>query len=253
MDHNGANKTISIVIPALNEEEGIQVTMKAIPRAELETMGYQVQVLVVDNNSEDATAELARKAGADVVLEERRGYGRAYKTGFACAKGDIILTADADDTYPIEDFTKLVEILEKENLDFRDALGLLAPPSARLRGGVVLPHSGPELERRPGGDRDRRPAPRLPGAGGRDRPGGGGGIRRPSRLGRPWRQEASRGPGRRPHAAGGRLRRARLADRRPPGRLSQPDLHLAGGRARRSGGRFPQGPAGVRRSPIATA
>ena len=118
MDHNGTNKTISIVIPALNEEEGIQVTMKAIPRDELETMGYQVQVLVVDNNSEDATAELARKAGADVVLEKRRGYGRAYKTGFACAKGDIILTADADDTYPIEDFTRLVEILEKENLDF---------------------------------------------------------------------------------------------------------------------------------------
>lgn len=120
MDNNqhDMKKTISIVIPALNEEEGIQVTMQDIPRNELETMGYEVQVLVVDNNSEDATAELAKKAGAEVVFEQRRGYGRAYKTGFACAKGDIILTADADDTYPIEDFTRLVKILEEENLDF---------------------------------------------------------------------------------------------------------------------------------------
>ena len=65
-----------------------------------------------------------------------------------------------------------------------DAVGLLASPPARLRGGVVLPDPRAELERRARGDGDRGAAPRLPGARGGDRPGGGRGIRRPPRLGR---------------------------------------------------------------------
>ena len=81
-------------------------------------MGYKVQVLVVDNGSTDRTGELAQQAGADVVFEGRRGYGRAYKTGFAYAKGDIIATADADMTYPVEDIPKMVHQLNKEKLDF---------------------------------------------------------------------------------------------------------------------------------------
>jgi len=111
-------KKISIVIPALNEEQGIEGTIKAIPEDELKRMGYEVQVLVVDNGSDDRTGELARKAGAEVILESKRGYGRAFKAGFARATGDIIATADADSTYPIEDIPKLVQILEAEKLDF---------------------------------------------------------------------------------------------------------------------------------------
>ena len=109
---------ISIIIPALNEEGGIGQTISAIPRTELERMGYEVQILVVDGNSEDSTRERAVEAGAEVIVEPRRGYGRAYKTGFAHAKGDIIATADADTTYPVEDIPKLVEILEQEGLEF---------------------------------------------------------------------------------------------------------------------------------------
>lgn len=111
-------RTISIVIPALNEKDGIGKTIQAIPRAKLERMGYEVQVVVVDNGSNDDTAELARRAGAEVVFESRRGYGSAYKTGFARAKGEIIATADADLTYPVEDIPRLVQILTAENLDF---------------------------------------------------------------------------------------------------------------------------------------
>lgn len=111
-------KSISIIIPALNERDGIGRTIQAIPKEELERMGYEVQILVVDNGSDDGTGELAREAGADIVYEPRRGYGRAYKTGFAYAKGDIIATADADLTYPAEDIPKLVKMLEEENLDF---------------------------------------------------------------------------------------------------------------------------------------
>ena len=111
-------KTISVVIPARNEKDGIEKTIRAIPRDELERMGYQVEVLIVDNGSNDGTGELARRAGAEVVFEPKPGYGSAYKTGFARARGDIIATADADATYPVEDIPSLLEILEKENLDF---------------------------------------------------------------------------------------------------------------------------------------
>jgi glycosyltransferase involved in cell wall biosynthesis len=111
-------KKISIVIPAWNEKEGIQSTIQAIPKDELEGMGYEVQILVVDGGSDDGTAELARGAGAEVVIELRRGYGRAYKTGFTSAKGDIIATADADGSYPVEDIPRLLRILEEEKLDF---------------------------------------------------------------------------------------------------------------------------------------
>ncbi len=111
-------KTLSIVIPALNEEEGIQGTIKGIPVDHLESLGYDVQILVVDNGSEDATARLAKEAGADVVYQPKRGYGSAYKAGFAAARGEIIATADADLTYPVEIIPQLAQMLEDEDLDF---------------------------------------------------------------------------------------------------------------------------------------
>jgi histidinol-phosphate phosphatase family protein len=118
MKRKCAMKQISVVIPALNEKDGIEKTVRAIPKFELENMGYTVQALVVDNNSNDGTGELARHAGAVVVHELVRGYGSAFKAGFANAAGDIIVTADADGTYPLEDIPRLVKILEDDNLDF---------------------------------------------------------------------------------------------------------------------------------------
>jgi len=109
---------ISIIIPALNEENGIERAISAIPKDEIERMGYEVQILVVDNGSDDSTGELAARAGAEVIIEPERGYGKAYKAGFARAQGEIIATADADHTYPIEDIPRLLRILEEENLDF---------------------------------------------------------------------------------------------------------------------------------------
>jgi hypothetical protein len=113
-----AYKKLTIVIPALNEEQGIEKTIRAVPRAGIDKIGYHTQVLVVDNGSDDATAELAARAGAVVVSEPNRGYGTALKRGFAAADGDVIVTADADATYPLEDIPRLVLILDSENLDF---------------------------------------------------------------------------------------------------------------------------------------
>jgi glycosyltransferase involved in cell wall biosynthesis len=112
------NRSLTVVIPALNEEQGIGATIQVIPRQALEKMGYSVQMLVVDNGSTDRTAELAMQAGADVVVESKRGYGSALKTGFQAASGDVIVTADADATYPLESIPQLLDILESERLDF---------------------------------------------------------------------------------------------------------------------------------------
>ncbi len=109
---------VSVVIPALNEKEGIVQTMEAIPYDELQKDGYEVQVIVVDNGSDDGTGKLAEDQGAEVIYEPQRGYGYAFRAGFAHAKGDIIVTADADGTYPLKDIPRLVNILREENLEF---------------------------------------------------------------------------------------------------------------------------------------
>lgn len=129
---------ISIVIPALNERDSIVKTIQAIPEADLEDMGYEIQILVVDNGSNDGTGELARKAGAEIVFEPNRGYGNAFKTGFAHASGEIIVTVDADATYPVEDIPRLVQILERENLDFltTDRFSLMAKDVMSFRNKV---------------------------------------------------------------------------------------------------------------------
>jgi glycosyltransferase involved in cell wall biosynthesis len=109
---------ISVVIPALNEEEGIARTINEIPKAELATMGYNCETVVVDGGSKDCTREIARKCGAEVIIEPRRGYGIAYKTGFANTHGEILVALDADFSYPAFLIPKLVKLLEEQGLDF---------------------------------------------------------------------------------------------------------------------------------------
>ena len=102
----------TIVIPTINEEACIGVVLDKIPKDE------NYEVLIIDSDSTDKTVEIAESRGARVINEKRRGYGRAYKTGFENAQGDIIVTLDADDTYPAERIHEFVAILEKQNLDF---------------------------------------------------------------------------------------------------------------------------------------
>lgn len=106
---------ISIVIPALNEEDSIADVIDEIPG----TLGkHDVEVLVVDDGSTDATAEKAQQAGARVIQHtSNRGYGAALKTGFEHASGDLVGFLDADYTYPPAEFTNLYETLLKKNAD----------------------------------------------------------------------------------------------------------------------------------------
>ena len=111
-------RKISVVIPALNEEKSIGRVIDSIPVDVLRRMGFDVEILVVDGASEDRTREIAVRKGARVVVEPRRGYGRAYMTGFRYASGDIVVTGDADGTYPFEIIPRVVELMERYGLDF---------------------------------------------------------------------------------------------------------------------------------------
>ena len=101
---------VSVVIPCLNEAASIEACVQAAWRA-LGDGGYAGEVIVVDNDSDDGSAQLADAAGATVVLEPRRGYGSAYLAGFAASQGQYIVMADADLTYDFNDIPRFVEQL----------------------------------------------------------------------------------------------------------------------------------------------
>jgi dolichol-phosphate hexosyltransferase len=101
----------------MNEEASIGKVLDLI-KATMQKTPYDYEMLVVDTNSKDRTREIARERGAIVIEEPRRGYGRAYKTGFEKASGDIVATLDADCTYPAEDIPEFSDLLFANNLDF---------------------------------------------------------------------------------------------------------------------------------------
>lgn len=116
---------VTLIIPTLNEAASVGHVLRAFQSAAEEAnrtifLGRPVdwEVLVVDGASTDGTAEIARNAGARVIVERRKGYGRAYQTGFAAAEGEVIATADGDATYPVEMIPGLVKKLLDESLDF---------------------------------------------------------------------------------------------------------------------------------------
>ena len=107
-----ASPLVSVVIPCLNEAENI---VQCVTRAleVLEESEIAGEVIVADNGSTDGSAELAEAAGATVVDEPRRGYGRAYLAGFAAARGDYIVMVDADLTYDFNEIPRFVKELDE--------------------------------------------------------------------------------------------------------------------------------------------
>ncbi len=106
--------TITVIIPCLNEEQGIEQVLRRMPE-------FVDEVIVVDNGSTDRTSEVARSYGARVIREEVRGYGRSYKKGFAYATGDLIVTLDGDHSYPVDAISYLLEAFLHLEVDFLNA------------------------------------------------------------------------------------------------------------------------------------
>jgi glycosyltransferase involved in cell wall biosynthesis len=102
---------VSIVIPCLNESATVGACVHVACDA-LASLDEHGEVIVVDNGSSDGSPELAEAAGARVLREPRRGYGRAYLTGFAAARGDYLVMGDADLTYDFNDTARFVAELD---------------------------------------------------------------------------------------------------------------------------------------------
>ena len=96
---------VTVVLPCLNEAESLPGVLAAIPT------GYRA--LVVDNNSTDGTAEVARRHGVDVVPESRPGYGAAVHAGVVAATTPIVAVIDADGSLDPRDLPRLVDDLER--------------------------------------------------------------------------------------------------------------------------------------------
>ncbi len=97
---------VSVLIPAFNEEGAIGETVKKI--SEQRRFFRELEIVVINDGSADRTGKIAR--GLPVTLlehESNRGYGAALKTGLQRAQHEIIIIADADGTYPLEDIPKL--------------------------------------------------------------------------------------------------------------------------------------------------
>jgi len=120
-----------VIIPTMNEEASIGSVVVEVRRA-LE--GWDHEILVVDTASRDKTREIAAAAGARVIDEPRRGYGRAYKTGFAAAKGELVATLDADLTYPADRIPEFATLVLTAGVDFVSGDRLTALDPAAMTG-----------------------------------------------------------------------------------------------------------------------
>src|SRR5258708_38987630 len=106
---------VCLVIPALTEAEVIAEVVRSIPRTVVN------QIVVVDNGSTDATAEVAREAGAMVVSQPMRGYGRACRAGMNAAitaGADIVVFIDGDGSDCPEFMDQLVRPIQEDRFDF---------------------------------------------------------------------------------------------------------------------------------------
>jgi glycosyltransferase involved in cell wall biosynthesis len=113
-DQSGA--AISVIIPAYNEEGGVGSQIVSIQDV-LRSQDIAHEIIVVDDGSEDATAEKAVEAGARVLRKpENQGYGAAIKTGILAAKYDTLVIIDADGTYPADEIPNLVRKLETADM-----------------------------------------------------------------------------------------------------------------------------------------
>jgi glycosyltransferase involved in cell wall biosynthesis len=109
-------QAVSVIIPAFDEETGVAAVVAEVQELLLGLNG-PTEVVVVDDGSRDATAQVATQAGARVIRHRsNRGYGAALKTGIAAARHDTMAIIDADGTYPAEAIPRLLAGLENADM-----------------------------------------------------------------------------------------------------------------------------------------
>lgn len=108
-------KRVTVCLPCRNEGNHLKEVVTRIPK-------FVDEVIVISNKSKDNTVQVARRLGVKALEDNRTiggiGYGFAHMTGIQNATGDLIVGADGDATYPIEDLDKVIDYLLANKLDF---------------------------------------------------------------------------------------------------------------------------------------
>src|SRR5688572_14322883 len=111
------SKPLSVIIPALNEAEGIGPTLERV-KAVAQAQGWDLELIVVDDGSTDDTGEKARAAGATVIRHPTNGgYGLSLQDGIRSARHPYVAITDADGTYPIEELPKIYSMVVDQGYD----------------------------------------------------------------------------------------------------------------------------------------
>jgi len=118
---------VSIVIPTLNEAGNILEAVTVVH----EELTYPHEIIVVDGNSTDGTQEIVKSTNfCKLIIEPRRGYGRALKTGMDNAKGNVIIMVDGDGTYEVKHIGRMLDKMIQENADMVLASRMYDPNKA---------------------------------------------------------------------------------------------------------------------------
>jgi glycosyltransferase involved in cell wall biosynthesis len=118
---------VSVIIPTLNEAGNIREALTTI-RKEL---AYPNEIIVVDGNSTDGTLKIVKDTNlCKLIVEPRRGYGLALRTGMKHAKGDIIVMVDGDGTYEFKHINRLLERMIETDAELCMATRMYDPNKA---------------------------------------------------------------------------------------------------------------------------
>lgn len=123
--------TVTILLPAKDEELGILDTLNGLPLDTLRTMGFEPDVLVVDGSADD-TARLAKEWGARVVRDEGRGKGLAVRRARKELAADFVVMLDADGTYAPDGIPQILAPLMRDEADV--VMGGRAPLPGAMNG-----------------------------------------------------------------------------------------------------------------------
>ncbi len=118
---------VSVVIPTLNEAGNILEAVTTIQKE----LAYPKEIIVVDSNSTDGTIEIVKDTNfCRLIIEPRRGYGLALKTGMKNAKGNIIVMVDGDGTYEVKHINRMIERMVEKDADMVLATRMYDPNKA---------------------------------------------------------------------------------------------------------------------------
>lgn len=113
---NSAMERVALIIPTLNEAASIGQVLDRVPVDRLREDGYDTTVYVIDGRSTDRTRVIAAQKGASLILEARKGKGRALRTAFQSIDADYVIISDGDGTYPLEAVSNILFLLETHDV-----------------------------------------------------------------------------------------------------------------------------------------